>query len=121
MRVMVMVKATSQSEAGQMPSTELLEAMGNFNEELVKAGVLLAGEGVQPSARGKRVHFSGSQRIATELALNHRRWRDRVRLRPCCVAMSAEHRPRRRGRSAGRWSAACLRRGNQPNLANNLL
>ena len=62
MRVMVMVKATSQSEAGKMPSTELLAAMGNFNEELVKAGVLLAGEGLHPSARGKRVHFSGSQR-----------------------------------------------------------
>jgi hypothetical protein len=52
------------------------------------------------------MHFSGSQRIATELALNHRRWRNRVRCRPLCVAMSAEHRPPRRGRSAGRWSAA---------------
>ena len=62
MRVMVMVKATSQSEAGKMPSTELLAAMGNFNEELVKAGVLLAGEGLQPSPRGKRVQFSGSRR-----------------------------------------------------------
>jgi hypothetical protein len=62
MRVMVMVKATSQSEAGQMPSTELLAAMGNFNEELVKAGVMLAGEGLHPSARGKRVQFSGSRR-----------------------------------------------------------
>lgn len=62
MRVMVMVKATTQSEAGKMPSTELLTAMGNFNEELVKAGVMLAGEGLQPSAKGKRVRFSGSQR-----------------------------------------------------------
>lgn len=62
MRVMVMVKATSQSEAGEMPGTELLVAMGNFNEELVKAGVMLAGEGLHPSARGKRVQFSGSQR-----------------------------------------------------------
>lgn len=62
MRVMVMVKATSQSEAGKMPSTELMAAMGNFNEELVKAGVMLAGEGLHPSTRGKRVRFSGSQR-----------------------------------------------------------
>jgi hypothetical protein len=66
MRVMVMVKATSQSEAGKMPNTELLAAMGNFNEELVKAGVLLAGEGLHPSARGKRVHFSGSQRTVID-------------------------------------------------------
>jgi hypothetical protein len=66
MRVMVMVKATSQSEAGTMPDTELLAAMGNFNEELVKAGVLLAGEGLHPSARGKRVHFSGSRRTVID-------------------------------------------------------
>ena len=62
MRVMVMVKATRQSEAGEMPSTELLAAMGNFNEDLVKAGVILAGEGLHPSARGKRVRFSGRER-----------------------------------------------------------
>lgn len=62
MRVMVMVKATRESEAGEMPGTELLAAMGNFNEELVKAGVMLAGEGLHPSVRGKRVRFSGSQR-----------------------------------------------------------
>jgi len=66
MRVMVMVKATGQSEAGKMPSTELLAAMGNFNEELVKAGVLLAGEGLHPSAKGKRVRFSGSQRTVID-------------------------------------------------------
>lgn len=66
MRVIVMVKATSQSEAGQMPGTELLAAMGNFNEELVKAGVMLAGEGLHPSARGKRVRFSGSQRTVID-------------------------------------------------------
>lgn len=66
MRVMVMVKATSESEAGKMPSTELLAAMGTFNEELFKAGVLLAGEGLHPSARGKRVHFSGSQRTVID-------------------------------------------------------
>ena len=66
MRVMVMVKATSESEAGKMPSTELLTAMGNFNEELVKAGVMLAGEGLHPSARGKRVRFSGSKRTVID-------------------------------------------------------
>jgi hypothetical protein len=62
MRAMVMVKATPESEAGRMPGTELLAAMGRFNEELVKAGVMLAGEGLHPSARGKRVRFSGAQR-----------------------------------------------------------
>jgi len=66
MRVMVMVKATSESEAGKMPSTELLAAMGNFNEELLKAGVLLAGEGLHPSAKGRRVRFSGSQRTVID-------------------------------------------------------
>ena len=66
MRVMVMVKATSESEAGKMPGTELLAAMGNFNEELVKAGVMLAGEGLHPSARGKRVQFSGSRRTVVD-------------------------------------------------------
>jgi hypothetical protein len=62
MRVMVMVKATRESEAGDMPSTELLAAMGQYNEELVKAGVMLAGEGLHPSAKGKRVRFSGARR-----------------------------------------------------------
>lgn len=66
MRVMVMVKATSQSEAGEMPRTELMAAMGHFNEELVKAGVILAGEGLHPSARGKRVLFSGDNRQVTD-------------------------------------------------------
>ncbi|MCO4865436.1 YciI family protein [Cupriavidus sp. WGlv3] len=66
MRVMVIVKATSESEAGKMPGTELLAAMGNFNEELVKAGIMLAGEGLQPSAKGKRVRFAGSQRTVTD-------------------------------------------------------
>ncbi len=66
MRVMVMVKATSQSEAGEMPGTELLAAMGRFNEELVKAGVMLAGEGLHPSVRGKRVRFSGSGRTVID-------------------------------------------------------
>jgi len=62
MRVMVMVKATPESEAGKMPGTELLAAMGKFNEELVEAGVMLAGEGLHPSAKGKRVRFSGDTR-----------------------------------------------------------
>ena len=66
MRVMVMVKATKQSEAGEMPSTELLAAMGQFNEELVKAGVMQAGEGLHPSSRGKRVRFSGAQRSVVD-------------------------------------------------------
>lgn len=66
MRVMVIVKATSDSEAGKMPGTELLTAMGNFNEELVKAGIMLAGEGLHPSARGKRVRFSGKERTVTD-------------------------------------------------------
>ena len=66
MRVMVMVKATADSEAGVMPSEELLTAMGAFNEELVKAGVMLAGEGLHPSAKGKRVRFSGRQRTVID-------------------------------------------------------
>ena len=62
MRVMVLVKADENSEAGVLPSEELLTAMGNFNEELVKAGVMLAGEGLQPSSKGTRVRFDGSDR-----------------------------------------------------------
>ncbi|UTW08051.1 YciI family protein [Pseudomonas benzenivorans] len=62
MRFMVMVKASKESEAGAPPSEELLAAMGRYSEELVKAGVLLAGEGLQPSSRGARVRFSGAQR-----------------------------------------------------------
>ena len=59
MKVMVIVKATKDTEAGVMPSTELLAAMGNFNEELVKAGIMLAGDGLHPSSKGKRVEFTG--------------------------------------------------------------
>lgn len=66
MRFMVMVKATADSEAGKMPSTELLTAMGKYNEELVKAGVLLAGEGLQPSSKGARIKFSGSKRSVVD-------------------------------------------------------
>ena len=66
MRVMVMVKATAQSEAGDMPSTEMLTAMGRFNEELVKAGVMQAGEGLHPSIKGKRVRFSGKERTVVD-------------------------------------------------------
>lgn len=62
MRVMVLIKATEQSEAGEMPSQELLEQMTAYNEELVKAGVMLAGEGLHPSSKGVRVAFSGSER-----------------------------------------------------------
>ncbi|UOB57268.1 YciI family protein [Burkholderia pyrrocinia] len=66
MRVMVIVKATADSEVGKMPDTELLAAMGQYNEELVKAGVMLAGEGLHPSSRGKRVHFAGKDRTVTD-------------------------------------------------------
>ena len=66
MRVMVMVKATNDSEAGIMPSTELLEAMGKYNEELVNAGIMQAGEGLHPSSKGKRVAFDGPNRTVTD-------------------------------------------------------
>lgn len=66
MRFMVIVKATADSEAGVMPSEELLAAMGRYNEELVEAGVMLAGEGLHPSAKGVRVKFSGDQRSVTD-------------------------------------------------------
>jgi len=66
MRFMIMVKASKDSEAGKMPSEELLAAMGKYNEELVKAGIMLAGEGLQPSSKGARVRFSGDRRIVTD-------------------------------------------------------
>lgn len=66
MKVMVLVKATKDSEAGIMPSQELLTQMGAFNEELVKAGVMLAGEGLHPSSKGARVRFSGSSRTVID-------------------------------------------------------
>jgi len=66
MRVMVMVKATAESEDGVMPSEQLLAEMGRFNEELVKAGVMLAGEGLHPSSKGVRVRFSGNTRSVVD-------------------------------------------------------
>lgn len=66
MKVMVIVKATKSSEAGIMPTTEALTAMGNYNEELVKAGIMLAGEGLHPSSKAVRVHFSGTNRTVTD-------------------------------------------------------
>ena len=66
MRFMVMVKADKNSEAGVMPSEQLLADMGKYNEELVRAGVLLAGEGLQPSSKGARVRFSGSKRTVID-------------------------------------------------------
>lgn len=66
MRFMVIVKATKESEAGVMPSTKLLADMGKFNEELVNAGVMLAGEGLQPSSKGTRVRFSGKTRTVID-------------------------------------------------------
>jgi hypothetical protein len=62
MRVMVIVKASKESEAGVLPDSELLTKMGKYNEQLVKAGVMLAGDGLQPSSKGKRVRFSGDKR-----------------------------------------------------------
>jgi hypothetical protein len=62
MRFMIIIKASADSEAGVMPSEELLTAMGNYNEELAKAGILLAGEGLHPSSKGARVRFSGDKR-----------------------------------------------------------
>ncbi|TXM71929.1 YciI family protein [Methylobacterium sp. WL69] len=66
MRVMILVKATADSEAGLMPSLELLQAMGQFNTDLIQAGILLSGDGLHPSARGRRVAFDGPERSVTE-------------------------------------------------------
>ena len=66
MRFMVMVRATKDSEAGVLPDEKLLADMGKYNEELVKAGVMLAGEGLQPSSKGARVHFSGNKRTVID-------------------------------------------------------
>ena len=66
MRVMVIVKATKDSESGVLPSKELITAMGKYNEELVKAGIMLAGDGLRPSSKGKRVRFSGSKRTVID-------------------------------------------------------
>ncbi len=66
MRFMVIVKANAETEAGKLPSTELLTAMGKYNEDLVKAGVMLAGEGLQPSSKGARIKFSGSKRTVVD-------------------------------------------------------
>src|SRR5438105_3491595 len=66
MRFMAILKADQDTEAGVLPSTELLAAMGKYNEELAKAGVLLAGEGLQPSSKGARVRFSGKKRTVTD-------------------------------------------------------
>jgi hypothetical protein len=66
MRVMVIVKADKNSEAGILPKKEIFEKMGKYNEELVKAGVMLAGEGLQPTLKGKRIKFSGNERTVTD-------------------------------------------------------
>jgi hypothetical protein len=66
MRVMVIVKASAESEAGEMPNREILAAMGRYNEELVKAGVMQAGEGLHPTSRGKRIRFSGNDRTVLD-------------------------------------------------------
>jgi hypothetical protein len=66
MRVMVIVKANKESEAGQLPDTEILTKMGKYNEQLVKAGIMLAGDGLQASSKGKRVRFSGEKRVVID-------------------------------------------------------
>jgi hypothetical protein len=66
MRVMVIVKASKASEAGQFPSTQLLSDMGKFNEELIRAGVLLAADGLQPSSKGKRIRYTGTRRTVVD-------------------------------------------------------
>ena len=66
MKVMVIVKATADSEAGVLPSTEMFAAMGKYNEELVKAGIMLSGDGLKPSSKGARVHFSGKERTVSK-------------------------------------------------------
>ncbi len=66
MRVMVIVKATADSEAGIMPTTELLGAMGKYNEDLVNAGIMMAGEGLHPSSKGKRIAFDGTKRMVID-------------------------------------------------------
>ena len=66
MRFMIIIKASQDSEAGVMPSNELLTAMGNYNEELAKAGILVAGEGLHPSSKGARVRFSGDKRTVID-------------------------------------------------------
>lgn len=66
MRFMIVVKANKDSEAGRLPSTELLTAMGKYNEELVKAGVMMAGEGLHPTSKGARVKFTGTDRAVTQ-------------------------------------------------------
>ena len=66
MRVMVLLKATADSEAGMLPSLELMEAMGQYNQELIDAGIMLAGEGLKPTSQGKRVAFDGSDRTVED-------------------------------------------------------
>lgn len=66
MRFMIIVKASQDSEAGKLPTQELLEAMGKYNEELVEAGIMLAGEGLQPSSKGARVRFKGDERLVSD-------------------------------------------------------
>ena len=66
MRVMVIVKASRESEAGEMPSEQVLRDMGNYNEQLVKAGIMKAGEGLHPTSKGKRVRFSGAERTVID-------------------------------------------------------
>ncbi len=96
MRFMILVKADKNSEAGVLPDEKLLTEMGKFNEELVKAGVMLAGEGLQPSSKGARVKFSGSKRTVTRRTLRRDEGADR---RLLAVAGEIEGRGDRMGQA----------------------
>ena len=142
MKFLVIVKATPESEAGVMPSTQLLTEMGKFNEELVKAGVMLAGEGLHPTSKGKRVRFSGSKRTVIngpftetkELVAGFWIWQLRsmdeavewikrspfqegeVELRPVFEAedFGAEFTPELRAQEKRLWAQAELNKAKQP-------
>ena len=142
MKILVIVKATPESEAGVMPSTQLLTEMGKFNEELVTAGVMLAGEGLHPTSKGKRVRFSGSKRTVIDGPFNETKelvagfwiWQLRsmdeavewikrspfqegeVELRPVFEAedFGAEFTPELRAQEKRLWAQAELNKAKQP-------
>ena len=116
MRFMIIVKATKDSEAGKMPSEELLAAMGKYNEELVKAGIMLAGEGLHPSSKGARVRFSGDQRTVIdgpfaetkELVAGYWLWQ--VKSKEEAIEWVSDARTRCRAPTPRSRSARCSRR-----------
>ena len=112
MRFMVIVKASKESEAGKLPSAQLLADMGKFNEELTKAGIMLAGEGLQASSKGARVKFVGDKRIADRLCVRPR-GNERAAHRFICDLLqtcSAREFIREDGAAHGAVSAARVRR-----------